>query len=202
MQNGPEIKREGFTIIELMVVIAIISLLIALLLPAVQAAREAARKVQCRNNLKQMGIVLHNYHETYRTFPAGGIGDLSSQRLLQSGFAAMLPFLEEENATKLYSTEIHWEDPGHSEIVAMVIAAFVCPSCSQENPITSPTWKDTLTTFGLNYPETFGVTNYILSKGPNDAWCEDSISSNVRGMFQLNQGTRIRDIIDGPLTQS
>src|SRR5271168_825598 len=92
-------KRAGFTLIELLVVIAIIAVLIALLLPAVQAAREAARRIQCVNNLKQIGIALHGYHDSYDTFPSGGWISLPSQPQtinMNIGWSAVvLPWLEQ-----------------------------------------------------------------------------------------------------------
>ena len=88
-------KSRGFTLIELLVVIAIIAILIALLLPAVQQAREAARRTQCKNNLKQIGLAFHNYHDVYNTFPVGsrewvGTGGTSWG---QSWWLSMLPYM-------------------------------------------------------------------------------------------------------------
>ncbi|MCA9125527.1 MAG: DUF1559 domain-containing protein [Planctomycetales bacterium] len=98
-------KRRGFTLVELLVVIAIIGILVGLLLPAVQAAREAARRMQCSNNMKQLGLALHNYHDAYKKFvyrsggtqQGSGTGLADSNRGRRSGFVSMLPFLEQGN---------------------------------------------------------------------------------------------------------
>src|SRR6202453_19240 len=87
------VKSKGFTLIELLVVIAIIAVLIALLLPAVQQAREAARRSQCKNNLKQLGLAIHNYHDTVSKLPIGYIGDVTGRGLVKG----ILPYIDQAN---------------------------------------------------------------------------------------------------------
>ena len=103
--GSPSRKRSGFTLIELLVVIAIIAVLIALLLPAVQQAREAARRTQCKNNLKQIGLALHNYHDiTVNKFPAGYVGNTTAGGLSGFGWTAMiLPEMDQANVYNLIS---------------------------------------------------------------------------------------------------
>ena len=130
-----EVRRsDGFTLVELLVVIAIIAILVALLLPAVQAAREAARRAQCSNNVKQLGIALHNYHDTFGNFPLnGGVVSLAGNYEDLSYLVLLLPFLEQN--TIYDAIDFTAIDPEksvvHSDgtrLVSLVLSTLVCPS--------------------------------------------------------------------------
>jgi prepilin-type N-terminal cleavage/methylation domain-containing protein len=114
--------RGGFTLVELLVVIAIIGILVALLLPAIQAAREAARRAQCSNNLKQIGIAIHNYHDTYKRLP-------NSRRKCDwiTWAAELWPFLEESGATKLWDSRVDYYGQA-AQVRTYQVATYLCPS--------------------------------------------------------------------------
>src|SRR5947199_7572059 len=102
-----QIRRRGFTLIELLVVIAIIAILIAMLVPAVQKVRDAAARTQCLNNLKQMALAHHNYHDVYKHLPANTRG-VANTSLRLSGFTLLLPFIEQQPLYNQYSQSINW----------------------------------------------------------------------------------------------
>jgi prepilin-type N-terminal cleavage/methylation domain-containing protein/prepilin-type processing-associated H-X9-DG protein len=146
-------KRSAFTLVELLVVIAIIGVLVALLLPAVQAAREAANRMSCSNNLKQMGIALHNYHDTNKTLPPGRVGcdghtgdpctgDPDWKKSGTSGFVCLLPFLELSTLHDRIDFNVGlWKLGGGSwpqqnlDVVQTRPAVYVCPSNSSSPKI-------------------------------------------------------------------
>ena len=199
-------KREpmlAFTLVELLVVITIIGLLIALLLPAVQAAREAARRAQCSNNLKQIGLALHNYHEAIGTFPAGyisavGSGGPADDRGPGWGWAAMmLPYIELGNLHDQIQFDKGIEHPLNAVARATVIPGFICPSDDGEKMFTVA-GSNSVPVAHSNYVGVFGNPEITPDPGfllPTSSNPERSPLH--QGMFYRNSGVRIADVTDG-----
>jgi len=120
--------RRGFTLIELLVVIAIIAILIALLLPAVQQAREAARRTQCRNHLKQLGLALHNYHDTHTVLPYGHCIE-AQRRRRDCWFQRILPYVDQANLYNAYeAADVDYVFYNPASIQGVIVPMFMCPS--------------------------------------------------------------------------
>src|SRR3954451_8551543 len=122
-------RAAGFTLIELLVVIAIIAVLIGLLLPAVQAAREAARRAQCVNNLKQIGLALHNYHDTNGAFPIGLSLDVATGTSTNLSYQArLLPFMEQTTIANAINFNLSSTNAVNATAMVTSVSNFICPS--------------------------------------------------------------------------
>ena len=195
-EKGPCVGYRGFTLIELLVVLAIISTLIGLLLPAVQAAREAARRLQCSNNLKNIGLATLHYETTYKRFPALRSGTegfdtfKSGNHKRLSGFVFLLPFIEQQ---PIYQ-EIMNGDPARN-IARGGPFPGPFPGMEQYIPWTTQFPWLKCPTEQYERPEGHpGATNYGMSVGDN---LLDVVNGKTRGFFQSNYWRKMSEISDG-----
>ena len=189
--------RSGFTLIELLVVIAIIAILIALLLPAVQQAREAARRTQCKNNLKQIGLAMHNYMSTWaESIPNAG-GTLTGYPNDHSPLAKLLPYADQANLQSLVDFNIQMGHPAIAdlpvelhEVAKTVIPMFLCPS----DP--APSVNDIPTRPGVKY----AGTNYAMNQSDGVLTTPNNQVHPIfpgNGLCWIGANLKMRDITDG-----
>ncbi len=176
-------RARGFTLIELLVVIAIIAILIALLLPAVQQAREAARRTECKNNLKQIGLALHNYHDTFNTLPPGQVrGNVASTH------TQILPYLDQANVSNLFNWSYAMTDTRNVAATTQNLNVFQCPSDPSGGFVTWPTGS----------ASTAGRTNYVQNMGLATTYFDTAPSGpGNSAVFIAGKGIKFRDLTDG-----
>lgn len=203
MQEIQQGKRQGFTLVELLVVIAIIGILVALILPAVQAAREAARRTQCHNNLKQLGLAALHYHDVHQTMPPGWLAvEVTTNQPWAEGApgwgwaTSLLPFLEQTNLHNQIRPMVAIADPLHTDVRIHALQAFRCKSDPGNATFDLASESDPnsvlLTLATSNYVGVFGTLEIEDCEGlPPGVKCLGD------GSFWHNQGARLSEFLDG-----
>lgn len=176
-------RRRAFTLIELLVVIAIIGVLIGLLLPAIQKVREAANRLSCTNNLKQLGIGLLNYHEAFGGFMPGRINNVTATNNSCNWTPFVLPYIEQDNLYKRYRFDLRWDDAATNDLIVRTnIKMFVCPSAPPRNDVRAD----------LDYPAAnqIPLPNTFITPAP-------AADATFHGVLGKDVSRRIADIFDG-----
>jgi len=184
----------GFTLLELLIVIAIIGVLVAMLLPAVQSAREAARRSMCLSNLRQLGLSLQNYHSSKRRFPPGNQGHLDPNKPFTPFVVHVLPYLDERARFQLYDFSRDWNNqhPGITAQINGVIPTYQCPS--DDRYVMWETTEDTFLDHKGNYGLNWGQHRYLdqLDNGKYD-----NVADTRRAPFAPEYGASLAEITAG-----
>lgn len=205
--------RSGFTLIELLVVIAIIAILIALLLPAVQQAREAARRSQCKNSLKQLGVAVQTFEESFKHLPTSNRPPTTGSKRL-AGLTRLLPYIDQAPLYKSYNQNLQWSDTNATQraTVSALLPTLLCPSNPQAgkldgdpDPTTTPTgWAQTIAAPG-DYALSKGVDRGVqvllptVLNATSGLFTDPTAPTNkyYGGMFVQNEDAKLRDVTDG-----
>jgi len=182
--------RSAFTLIELLVVIAIIAVLIGLLLPAVQKVREAAARMKCQNNLKQMGLGIHNYEGVFGGIPPNGNNAIGSRR---GWNYRILPYIEQQALASMYRDDIEWFDPLNEPVYTKQLAVFQCPSAP------NPRLSTGSTTNGQTWTNA-ACADYASSDGVDSSAVVGlglPTTLNRKGLFNNDNHIRFAEITDG-----
>ena len=188
-------SRSGFTLVELLVSIAIIGILIALLLPAVQAAREAARRSSCSNNLRQVGLGIQNFHDVKRKLPSS-IRPVATSTVRVGAFTQILPYIDKATLFSKYNTSVNWSDTLNLPVTSARVQVFQCPSAPKPDRLDGN--PDPLSTGGTWNPNLVAVADYAVSIGvdPRLAVAIPAIKAGT-GALPKNKFGTFGDITDG-----